>query len=134
MSDLNIKNFEQHLQAKQQKHRDTFCYVLEKCKNKMEIGLNRGHPGIYYEVPDFLIGKPLYKLNDCIKFIIFSLSERGFSIKFYFPRVLYVSWENINTSLKRVILPLPPPAPEEPKNDFKKLVKLNNNNKLTMNV
>ena len=90
---------------------------------------------IYYEVPEFLIGKPLYKLNDCIKFIIFSLSERGFSIKFHFPRVLYVSWENIkNNSPKRVMLPLPPPVPDTPKNDFKKLVKLNNNNKLTLNV
>jgi len=43
MLDLNIKNFEQHFLAKQQKHNDIFCYILEKCKKKMEVGLSRGH-------------------------------------------------------------------------------------------
>lgn len=136
MLDLNIKKFEQQLQEKQSKHNDTFEHILHKCRCKMELGLSKGHGGIYFEVPEFLIGKPVYKLNDCIKFIIISLSNRGFSIKYFFPRVLYVSWENIRAQSKPLLPLISPPDTlgSNGNSNFTKLVNKNKNNKLTLDV
>jgi hypothetical protein len=102
----------------------------------MELGLSKNLGGIYFEVPEFIIGKPVYKLNDCIKFIIISLSNRGFSIKYFFPRVLYVSWENIRTQSKPLLPLISPPERlgSSSNSNFTKLVNKNKNNKLTMDV
>jgi hypothetical protein len=45
------------------------------------------------EVPEYVCGFPLYDLNSCIKYLIDSLKVNGFLVKYYFPKVLYISWD-----------------------------------------
>ena len=46
----------------------------------------------FFEVPEFVIGYPLYNINECVNYIHDKLTSNGFLVKYYFPNILYISW------------------------------------------
>lgn len=134
MLSANIKTFEDKLKRKHEKQCETFVFILDKCIKKMNMALDKGFGSVYFEVPEFIIGKPVYDLKDCIKFILLNLKHKGFEMKYFFPRVIEISWnnnikkeDNINTKLT-----LPPPPQNE--SMFSKMAKQNKNKKLVLEV
>jgi hypothetical protein len=49
-----------------------------------------------YEIPEFLIGYPIYCLNDCCIYIQKKLQFNEFKFEFYKPNILFISWEDNN--------------------------------------
>ena len=49
---------------------------------------------IWYSVPSFIFGEPLYDQTDCIAFVVVKLAENGFFVKYINPGTLFISWEN----------------------------------------
>jgi hypothetical protein len=49
---------------------------------------------IWFVVPGFLFGEPVYDQAECIAYVIHKLEDNGFFIKFMYPNTLFVSWEN----------------------------------------
>ena len=47
---------------------------------------------IWYEIPQYIIGFPLYTYVDCIEYIINKLNKNGFKIEKFEPNVLLISW------------------------------------------
>jgi hypothetical protein len=47
---------------------------------------------LYYDVPQYVVGLPLFNINECIDFIIKQLTNNGFNVKYNFPKMLYISW------------------------------------------
>jgi hypothetical protein len=89
---------------------------------------------MFYEVPLFVVGYPLFDISECIEFLIKELESNGFLVRYFFPRYLYISWdfEEINMSRKRdtEILtlehdPLLPPPPIETRRDKKQILSSN---------
>ena len=39
------------------------------------------------------MGMPLYKLKNCIKFIVKKLEKDGFKVQVFDPNLLYISWK-----------------------------------------
>lgn len=91
---MDIHYFRRQLEAKHLQQQETFKHILEKCQSRMKMALDKGYSAIYFEVPEFVIGKPVYSLNNCIEYIGTSLVRGGFVTKYYFPRVILVSWHN----------------------------------------
>lgn len=81
----------------------TFDIIIEKCHSKIKKVANVGSTNIFFEVPFFLLGYPLYDVNDCILYIISSLKENGLFVqRLSNPNnnILYISW-NISDISKR---------------------------------
>ena len=121
----------------------------------MNLALKQRKTEILFEVPEFIIGRPVYKLNDCIEFVQKQLVNKGFKVRYFFPRVLYISWDVPSlpalpppdtTSSSSPSPPQPgkkKPAPparikQDPKpkksNIFQKTAKQNKNAKLVLDV
>lgn len=49
---------------------------------------------VFFQVPEFIFGEPLYKQGDCIGYLVVKLEENGFLVKYIHPNTLFVSWEN----------------------------------------
>jgi hypothetical protein len=49
-----------------------------------------------YEIPEFLIGYPIYSLDDCSIYIQNKLKSNEFKIEFYKPNIVFISWEEYN--------------------------------------
>ena len=76
------------------KRSESFDKILEKCYKtiKKSVEVLRNNYNCLFEIPEFLIGYPLYDLNECIQFVVQKLTENGFYVKYFFPRILYIYW------------------------------------------
>jgi hypothetical protein len=61
---------------------------------------------IWFNVPEYIFGEPIYDKGDCIAYLVTKLEDNGFFIKYMHPNTLFVSWENwvpayVRTELKK---------------------------------
>jgi len=93
MKKLNI--FELHRAISEKNNRKIECYekVLDICHKKIVVAAENKKLRIFIEVPEYVCGYPLYNINSCLKFILDSLKANGFLVKYYFPKILYISWD-----------------------------------------
>jgi hypothetical protein len=49
---------------------------------------------IWFIIPEYILGEPLYDQGDCIAYIISKLEENGFFIKYMHPNTVFISWHN----------------------------------------
>ena len=90
------------------RRREAFNVILETCYKRIQkcIQVTRNAYSCFCEVPEFLIGYPLYELNECLQYCIDMMTAKGFAVKYIFPRVLLVSW----LPPKQAALPAPKQA------------------------
>lgn len=70
----------------------TFTQVYKKIEKKISIASASNYYYIYYTIPEFIIGLPLYNCKECITVVSKQLSENGFEITLYDPNILLISW------------------------------------------
>jgi len=49
---------------------------------------------IWFTVPEYIFGEPLYDQGDCIGYLVNKLEENGFHVRYVHPNTLFVSWSN----------------------------------------
>jgi hypothetical protein len=79
-----------------------FDDILVQIHNK--IKLNSKNKTFYctHPIPEFLIGKPLYKIEDLRKYLIDSLKRDKFDVLYIHPNLLFVSWERLKNNKRSV--------------------------------
>ena len=103
MSDFDINILIDDQYKQQQKKLDVYNKILNKIYNKIKIVNKRKKTDLIYEIPNYIFGFPLYNNRTCTVFIISSMRKKGFHIKFNFPNILYISWnELVKTNLRKV--------------------------------
>jgi hypothetical protein len=91
----NVKELNAQFISRQTRRHVCFEKTLEGCSSFIKKHADKNATVCFYVVPEFLIGYPLYDINECITYIKDKLEKSGFLIKYYFPRILYISW-NVN--------------------------------------
>lgn len=86
-SDL-IKSFEK----KQDRKKISFDVILNRCETFIKRHVMVHNLNCFFEIPEFVIGYPLYSLEECVRYIYEKLIHNGFYVKYYFPNILYISW------------------------------------------
>lgn len=54
-----------------------------------------------YVLPEFMIGQPLFKADQCRSFVITSLVKNGFRVKYIHPNLLFISWEHMRPEFEK---------------------------------
>ena len=67
--------------------------LLERCYIKIKSASDNEETFCIYRVPEYVFGEPIFKLPECILFIITNLKNSGFIIKYYKPNVIYITWK-----------------------------------------
>jgi hypothetical protein len=49
---------------------------------------------IWFTVPEYIFGEPVYDKGDCTGYLVAKLEENGFHVRYVHPNTLFVSWEN----------------------------------------
>ena len=93
MADFNINNLINENLHKEQKHQEVYEKILQKIYNKIKITNKKKQYTILYEVPNYIFGHSLYNIKSCITYIIFKLRKQDLFIKFTYPNILIISWE-----------------------------------------
>ena len=93
MRRLNI--LELHRTIYEKKNRKDECYdnVLGICHRKIQMATKNNLTKILFDVPEYVPGMPLYDITQCLKYMVLALNNDGFFIRYYFPKLLYISWD-----------------------------------------
>lgn len=95
MKHLNINDIASNNEKRNEKRRECFDKVLEQCYKRVEKSAKLDNIGCFFDVPEFVIGYPLFSLNECILHVYNKLVQNGFQVQYIFPRILYVSWASV---------------------------------------
>jgi 7-keto-8-aminopelargonate synthetase-like enzyme len=92
MKQLNIYDLHNTVNRKTNLRNSVYEKVLVKVHNKIKRASENEQYECTYDTPEYIIGLPLYNINNCIEFIIEKLKENGFDVEHIFPKTLKVSW------------------------------------------
>lgn len=91
---LNINNLYSEFEKKQKGRFETYQDILFKCHRKIKLAASNLQTDLYFKVPDYIFGKPLYDVNACTYYIISKLVQNGFFATYVGNHVIFISWKN----------------------------------------
>lgn len=70
------------------------CYkkVYKRIETKIVQVNSVNESQCWYEIPEFILGIPLYSFEDCKKYIIEKLKKNGFKSKMINDNVILIDW------------------------------------------
>ena len=80
----------------------TFDGIIEICHKKIKHTATIGGMNIFYEIPYYMFGKPLYKITECIEYIVNALRKNGLYVQILPDpnnNIIYISWNPSEVSL-----------------------------------
>ena len=71
---------------------ELYDFILKKCHSRIlyNSGLQRTY--CFYQIPEFVIGIPLYDITELRNYVINSLKTNGFEILYIEPNWLFIYW------------------------------------------
>ena len=93
MSQLNIHKLYESSKRKELKKFETFDKILQRCHNKITLYAENRKTECIYEIPGFIIGVPLYNINELSEYLISSLNKNGFILKVLQQNYIIISWD-----------------------------------------
>jgi hypothetical protein len=93
---VNIDDLYEKKKARDLKQVGIFHKILNRIHTRIKVTARtkRDDRHIWYTVPEFLFGEPVYDKNECIAYVVAKLEENGFSIRYVHPNTLFISWDN----------------------------------------
>lgn len=96
------KLHEQH-KKKMDKCKEIYRTFLEKCFNRIQNRNELGYQSMYYTIPPFSIGTPLYDYNRAIRYVKTKLTSKGFKVQTH-DNTLYIDWlPRVNPKKERTL-------------------------------
>ena len=113
MSSLNINTLFEEMDQKVLNRLKMFDDILVQIHTKIKISSKNKTFFCTHQIPEFLIGKPIYKIEDLRKYLINSLKKNGFQIIYIDPNWIFISWDMKpkKTTIKKI--------KKKEENDFK---------------
>lgn len=99
---INIYDLYRNINEVKEKKNNSYNEVLSIIHDRIKKASKKEQYKFVYEVPEYLFGVPSYNLNKCLAYLMKELRNNGFLVKYYFPKILYISWDPIEiTSYKK---------------------------------
>jgi len=73
-------------------HNAAFDHSLRKVSNIIKEAARQRHSSVAYEIPEFVIGCPSFKVADCMRYVLNTLHAKGFEAAAIGEKVIFVSW------------------------------------------
>ncbi len=71
---------------------ESFKKVFQTIEKKIILASASEFYYLWYEVPEFILGLPTYKLSECVKYSQDKLEADNFKCTFYEPNILLITW------------------------------------------
>lgn len=94
---INIDDLYERRQKRDLKQISIFNKILGRIHKRIQHtarNKNTNDTFIWFNVPEYLVGEPIYDKGECIGYIVSELEKNGFHIKYVHPNALFVSWHN----------------------------------------
>ena len=112
MSSLNIDTLFEASDNKHLNRLKLFDDILVRIHNRIKYHSKNKWFYCTFNIPEFIIGKPLYHIEDLKKYLMDSLKRDKFDVMYVHPNFLFISWET-----------------KKNKRTYKNVKRIDNNNK-----
>lgn len=89
---VNVGQLREKFQERCKNRIKIYEKILEKCYKRISALANKDEVFCLFQVPEFVIGYPLYNLPYCAAYIINNLKKNGYGAKFYNPNIIFIIW------------------------------------------
>ena len=93
---INIDELYEKNQQRDLKQLSIFNKILNRfhlrIKNAAKVKRTDKH--IWFTIPEYIFGEPIYDQGDCVAHLVVKLEENGFHVRYIHPNTIFVSWEN----------------------------------------
>lgn len=90
------------LNAKKELMTSSFEKVLDMCFKQITSAANINASTCLFEVPEFVLGYPLFNINECIIYILDKLKKHNYIVNYYFPKLIQVAWKKEESQEERI--------------------------------
>lgn len=100
---INIDELYERQQKKDLRQISIFNKILNRIHNKIRVTARSrlGDKYIWFTVPEYIFGEPVYQQSDCIAYLVDKLEDNKFYIRYMHPNSLFVSWAHFVPSYVR---------------------------------
>lgn len=94
---INIDDLYDKRQKRDLRQLSIFNKILNRIHKRIETtakNKNCSETHIWYLVPEYLVGQPIYDKGECLGYLVSQLENNGFFVKYVHPNTLFVSWHN----------------------------------------
>lgn len=93
---INIDDLYEKKQKRDQRQLSVFNKILNRINKRIMTTsqMKQNDKYIWYQVPPYIFGEPIYDQTDCIAYVVTKLAENGFYVKYITPGTLFISWDN----------------------------------------
>jgi hypothetical protein len=93
-SKLNIDELYDKRQRRDLKQLSIFNKLLNRIHKRIQYTAKskQAETFIWFIVPEYIVGEPIYDKGDCIGYLVSQLEKNGFFVKYVHPNTVFVSW------------------------------------------
>ena len=91
-SQLNIDELYNSAKRKELKKYETFDKILLRCHTRIKLYAENRKTECLYQIPQFIIGVPLYNVGELQEYIVRALKNNGLLVKEYTHNWIFISW------------------------------------------
>jgi hypothetical protein len=93
MTSLNIGELYETINNKNKVRMEKFDMILKRIHSRIKYNSKLEKTYCFFQIPEFIIGVPLYNVSDLRNYLINSLNRNGFTILYVEPNWLFINWD-----------------------------------------
>ena len=102
---LTIVDLHRDINERLTKKTESYQKMYDKVEKKIQHYARKNSTSCCFEIPEYILGYPLFDLHTCIQFLYTELTKNGFLVTYIFPNYLYISWDFSEISVQNTKQP-----------------------------
>jgi len=89
---VKANNLIKEQQVREERKKITFNKIFLIIEKKIVLASAGNNYYCWYLIPSFIIGLPMYSLQECKDYIEIKINNNGFETEFFEPNILLIKW------------------------------------------
>jgi hypothetical protein len=93
---INIDDLYEKNKQRDLRHLSIFNKILNRIHRRIKYTsrTKTNDKFVWFTVPEYIFGEPLYNNAECIAYIVAKLTDNGFRVQYVHPNTLFITWNN----------------------------------------
>jgi|694.fasta_scaffold138478_4 hypothetical protein len=100
--DFSFSVYEIHKEQQTKENNRIILYnkILKQIFIKIKIAVETCESYIFFKLPEYIIGYPIYNITECVFYIQNFLTSKGFEHKYCSHLIIFITWTSKSKSIK----------------------------------
>lgn len=96
---INLNQIQQNKIERDRLKYHTYKVILQKCYLLIKNCSDNDSTFCVFQIPEYILGHPLFKKDNCAKYVIQHLNENGFNAEYIKPNHIVIKWDFVEDSM-----------------------------------